>query len=74
MIEISAPWSASGLIAGLSRHSVIEHRPRPIGHERKPDRAWRLQAGRLMIAFGGPDGRRAYGYGPERHDEGSRDG
>ena len=36
MIEISAPWSASGRIAGLSRHSVLEHRPRPIGHERKP--------------------------------------
>jgi|MDTC01.1.fsa_nt_gb hypothetical protein len=74
MIEISAPWSVSGRIAGLSRHSVLEYRPRPIGHERNPGRAWRLRAGWLMIAFGGPDGWRADGHGPERRDEGSRDG
>lgn len=74
MIESSAPWEASGRPAGLSHHSVLEQRPRPIGHEQMPNRAWRLPAGRLMSAFGGPNDRRADGQGAERRDEGSRDG
>jgi hypothetical protein len=74
MIEISAPWSASGRSAGLCQHSVLEQRSPPIGPERKPDRAWRLLAGRLMIAFGGPNHWRADGHGAERRDKGSRDG
>ena len=74
MIKSSAPWNASGRPAGLSHHSVPEQRPRPIGHERMPNRAWRLLAGRLTIAFGGPNRWRADGHGAERRDEGSRDG
>jgi hypothetical protein len=74
MTDISAPWRGSGRIAGLNRHSNVKHRPHPTSQRRKTDRAWCLQVGRLMIAFGGTDGWCSDGHGPERRDEGSRHG
>ncbi len=74
MNDFSTTWCGSGRIAVLHRHNLVDHRRWPAGHRRKPDRGRCMQAGRLMIAFGGPDGWCSDGPGPERRDEGSRDG